>query len=198
MSKNKFLITQTLLQSWNYIYIKDSGYEDFLNTLQRKPIPPNQAMLDGRQFENMVSAYCNGAVLDEKHKWAKVIKEVGEIVKGSAFQVKLSKDVNINGVDFVLYGILDNLKCGEIIDTKFSKTYKMNKYLESPQHPMYFELCPEADKFTYLISNGKDVFKETYLRENTKSIITEIKLFMDFLDKNNLVRTYAELWKSKF
>jgi hypothetical protein len=155
-------------------------------------------MLDGRQFENMVAAYCNGAVIDDKHKWAKSIKEVGEIVKDSAFQVKLSKEVNINGVDFVLYGILDNLKCGEIIDTKFSKTYKMNKYLDSPQHPMYFELCPEADKFTYLISNGKDVYKETYLRENTGSIITEIKLFMDFLDRNNLVKTYADMWRSKF
>ena len=198
MSKNKFLITQSLLSAWNYIYKTESGYEDFLTTLQRKPIPPTQAMLDGRQFENMVAAYCGGAVVDDKHKWAKGIKAVGEIVRGSVFQVKLYKDVTIDGIDFVLYGILDNLKCGEIIDTKFSKTYKVGKYLDSPQHPMYFELCPEAHKFTYLISNGKDVFREEYLRENTEPISKEISMFMKFLDENNLVDIYTELWKSKY
>lgn len=198
MSKNKFLMTQSLLGAWNYIYKTESGYEDFLTTLHRKPIKPTQAMLDGRQFESMVAAYCKGAEISEKHKWAKGIRGVGEIVKGSAFQVKLYKDMTINGVDFILYGILDNLKCGEIIDTKFSKTYKMNKYLDSPQHPMYFELCPEAHKFTYLISNGKDVLRETYLRENTEPISKEISMFMKFLDDNNLVNTYADLWRSKY
>lgn len=198
MSKNKFLMTQSLLSAWNYIYKVESGYEDFLTTLHRKPIPPTQAMLDGRQFENMVAAYCKGAKIPDKHKWAKGIKAVGEIVRGSAFQVKLYKDMRIDGVDFILYGILDNLKCGEIIDTKFSKKYKVGKYLDSPQHPMYFEICPEAYKFTYVISNGKDVFKETYLRENTEPISKEISMFMRFLEDNNLVNTYAELWRSKY
>lgn len=198
MSKNKFLVTQSLLSSWNWLYKLEDGYEDFIKTLKREPIQQNQAMLDGTQFENMVYAHCGGAELDEEHEWAEGIKQVSGIVIDGAYQVKLSKDIIINNVNFVLYGILDVLKAGQIYDIKFSKTYEYGKYLESPQHPMYFELCPEVNKFTYVISNGKEVYKEKYERYDTEPIEREIKLFMKFLDEKNLVKTYCENWQSKY
>lgn len=198
MNKNKFLITQTLLSSWNWIYKLEDGYEDFLKTLNKEAMQPNQAMLDGQQFENMVYAHCEGAVLDEAHKWAEGIKKVSEIVRNGAYQVKLSKPLIIDNIEFLLYGIFDVLKEGQIYDIKFSKTYSFGKYLDSPQHSMYFELCPEVNKFTYLISDGKELYKERYERYDTKPIELEIKQFMRFLEERNLVDTYCKKWQSKY
>ena len=198
MSRNKFLITQSLLSSYGWIFKTENGYEDFLDTLHRKRGKQTQAMIDGIQFENLVTEYCNGNLPEDGHKWENGIKGIGEIVKNGAFQVKSARNVTVNGVQFVLYGIFDVLKCGEIFDIKFSKTYSYGKYLDSPQHPMYFALCPEAVKFTYLISDGKYVYREPYLRENTQPIEKEISEFMQFLDERNLVRVYTENWKSKY
>lgn len=169
-----------------------------MKTLNREPIAPNQAILDGRMFENMVYACAEGQPPQADHKWYKAVCEAAEIVKGGAFQVKLYKDITINNVDFLLYGILDVLKAGSIQDLKLSKSYHQSKYLDSPQHPMYFELCPEAREFIYVVSDGKDIYKERYLREDTDSIEKEIKMFMDFLDERNLVKVYCDKWKSKF
>lgn len=198
MSKNKYLITQSLLSAFDWIFKREDGYEDFLKTLNYEKDPPNQRMLDGRQFESMVTAYANGAELDQTHKWSAGIKEIGDIVKGGQFQVKLSRDMNIEGVDFVLYGILDNLKCGTIYDIKFSKNHKYNKYFDSPQYPFYFKLCPEAKQFDYLVSDGKNTYRETYYPFDAPSIEYEITQFMNYLKVKNLLKIYIEKWESKY
>ena len=192
------LITQSLLSSWLYVYKTDDGYEKFIDSLHRKKQNPTTAMLDGIHFESMVNSVCNGQTMDKSHKWIKGIEQVVPIVKGDQQQVKVSKDVNINGVNFILYGILDFLKAGVIYDTKFSKTYSLNKYLDSPQHPMYFALVPEARRFEYIICNGIWVYRECYDKEDAIPIEEIIKNFMKFLDRYDLVKTYCENWRSKY
>ena len=198
MPKNKFLITQSLLSSWLYVYKTDTGYKDFLSALDRIQKPPTKAMLDGNHFEAMVNAVCDGQPIDQAHEWYKPITEVVDIVGGSQKQVRASKDIEIDGINFVLYGVLDFLKAGTIYDTKFSKTYAMGKYMESPQHPMYFELVPEAKRFEYVICDGSWVYREAYDREDVVPIQYTIKNFMDFLDRQNLVNRYCEKWRSKY
>lgn len=194
----KFLITHSLLSSFDWAFKKEDGLNEFINTLQRKPLKPTQAILDGRQFEDMVTAYANGAPLDESHKWADGIKEIGNECKGGVFQVKGSLDVVIDGVAFVLYGIADNIAAGVIRDIKFSKSYSFGKYARSTQHPMYFRLFPQANKFDYLIYNGKDVSRETYYPFDTPPIEDEIRVFMTALDRMGLVKTYTEYWRSQY
>lgn len=198
MSKNKYLITQSLLSAWNWIYKSDNGYEDFLKTLHRKKTKPNQAMLDGQQFENMVTAACEGASPPEGHKWEKGILGVTDYVRDGAFQVKLSRNMRVFNVNFVLYGILDVLKSGIIYDIKFSKTYHYGKYADSPQHPMYFALCPEARRFTYIISDGKEVYREPYRPDEVQPIEKEIAGFLAFLEMRRLSDVYFKNWKSKY
>ena len=198
MNENRFLITQSLLSSYGWIFKKENGYDDFLKALYRKKSRQTKAMLDGIHFENLVTEYCNGNPPEGGHKWENGVKGVGIIVKNGAFQVKAARNVTVNGVQFILYGILDVLRGGEIFDIKFSKTYSYGKYLDSPQHPMYLALCPEAVSFTYLISDGKDVCKEPYRRENVSPIENEIAEFMQFLDERNLVGVYVDKWRSKY
>ena len=72
-------------------------------------------------------------------------------------------------MDVVLYGRLDALKAGTIYDIKFSKGYERGKFYSSTQHPTYMLLIPEAQQFSYLVSNGMDVWTE----EDMKMLYTE-------------------------
>lgn len=195
---NKFLITQSLLSSWQYSFKTEDGYTDFLKTLKKEPFQPNKAMLEGIRFENCLNAVLNGAEIEPKHEWYKPITRLYKGLKGAQQQVRVDKDIQIDGINFVLYGKLDYLKAGVIYDTKYSKTYRVGKYLDSPQHPMYLALVPEAHTFKYFVCDGEDVYVETYRQDEVEPIERTIKNFMQFLDRMNLVNDYCDNWKSKY
>ena len=195
---SRFLITQSLLSSWLWSYKLEDGYDDFLKTLRREPIQQTKAMLEGIRFENCLNAVLDGAEIEPTHEWYKPITQLANELQGAQQQAALSKDVTIGGVGFVLYGKLDYLRAGIVYDTKYSKTYRVGKYLDSVQHPMYFALVPEAREFQYKICDGKYIYTETYRPDEVEPIERTIKHFMDFLDKQNLVKTYCEFWKSKY
>mgnify|MGYP000851683466 CR=1 FL=1 len=196
---NKFLVTQSLISSWQWSYKTDNGYEDFLKTLRREPIQPTKAMLAGQHFENVLNAALNGADIDPAHEWYKPITELYPTLFGAQQQVRLSRDMRVDGMNFVLYGVLDYLKAGVIYDTKYSKTYRsVGKYLDSPQHPMYFALVPEAYEFQYKICDGRYVYTEAYRPDEVEPIERTISQFMAFLDRQNLVSTFCEHWQSKY
>ena len=196
--RNRFLITQSLLSSWQWSYKMEDGYADFLKTLRKERTPQTRQMLDGIRFENVLNATLDGAEIDTTHEWYRPIKSLSRTLHGAQQQVRLSKDVRVGGINWVLYGVLDYLKAGVIYDTKFSKTYKVGKYRESPQHPMYLALVPEAYAFKYLICDGTYIYTETYRPDEVEPIERTIKQFMDFLDRQNLVEVFCENWKSKY
>ena len=212
----RYRITATLLNSWQYIwdckaYVfekedEEISYEDklaeaqekakqaFIDYLHRKPIPDNEAMKKGREYEDFV---CKG--YDEVFS---------PYVKNGAFQVKLTKDVNIDGVPITLYGILDVLKGGRIMDIKRVGRYQYPKYKTSHQHAMYLYLAPNAIDFTYLICDDgiesndaqkrKDAHKlEHYARENTEDIIKVCEEFIAWLKANDLFNVFIEKWQMK-
>lgn len=203
----RFMITHSLLSSWLHA-IKEDPYEDatterdnyaeFLDVLNRVQTPPTEAMQNGLDFEELVTSIANGAdyQADREHRWYDAASKVADIVRGGQFQVKAKKPVTVNGTDFLLYGRLDVLKAGDIDDIKFTKNYDRGKYFGSTQHPMYFELIPEASRFSYLISNGTDVWTETYTRQETRSIYPLIGDFADWLHDQGLFQIYAEKWEA--
>lgn len=196
-TSNRIRITQSLLSSWEWSYKKDDGYEDFLRTLNREKIPPTKAMLDGIRFENCLNSVLNGVPIPEDHEWFDPIMEMARELDGSQQQVTLFKEIEVDGQKILLHGVLDYLVAGHIYDCKFSKTYRLNKYLTSPQHPMYLELVPEAKDFTYIICDGDYVYREKYPRDIVPPIETEIKQFLDYLRKNNLFNIFEEKWSVK-
>lgn len=197
-----YLLTHSLLSSWLYA-MKDSPYEDatterdsyqeFLQALRREPGEQTEAMRNGIEFEDLVTDIVNGNA-DTGHKWYEAAAKVAGIVKGGWLQYKAKKEIVVSGIKFLLYGRLDVLKAGEIIDTKFSKGYERGKYISSTQHPTYLELIPEAERFTYLVSNGTEVWTETYRRDETPSIITIIEAFVEYLKSNGLWEVYTSHW----
>lgn len=225
---SRYLLTHSLLSSWLH-GIKENPFEDatterdayseFLDYLNKVETPPTEAMLNGMEFEKLVtdiatgrfvpefetdgtvnkSSYGNGELMgyDKYPRWYDAACKVADIVRGGQFLYKAKKIVTVGGIEFLLYGRLDVLKAGTIYDIKFTKNYDRGKYFGSTQHPMYLKLIPEAREFTYLISNGTDVWTETYTPTETRSIFPVISDFTDWLVDHDLWKIYAEKWEAK-
>lgn len=201
---DRCLVTHSLLYSWvrcispNPYESMDSvdPMEDMLTVLRREPTEPTQAMQNGIEFEDLVTDIVMGRA-DPEHKWFLAAGNVASRVKGGALQCKAAKPIEVDGVPLLLYGRLDCLKAGEIIDIKFSGVYERGKYLHFTQHPVYMELIPEAKQFTYVVSNGTNVWTETYRRDETRSVYPIIRNFLNWLDAMGLMEVYKEHWGSR-
>jgi hypothetical protein len=199
-----YLITHSLLSAWLYA-MRDNPYEDatterdyyqdFLRTLRKEPGEQTEAMLNGIAFEDLVTDIVNGDA-DTGHKWYEAACKVAQRVRGGQLQYKAKKEITVSGVTILLYGRLDVLKAGEIIDIKFSKSYDRGKYIDSTQHPTYMELIPEAYRFTYLVTNGSEVWTEAYRRDETPDIVPVIEGFLQYLREADLWEVFAANWKA--
>lgn len=192
MNQKKYLITPSLLNSWKYAISSKNEYgnlEDFKKVLSREPQETTETQQLGYDFEDfMIKNY--------------------EPTKNGCYQVKLYKDITTKTGTYALYGRLDCLKAGEIIDYKYKGSYDVGDFEDSYQHPVYFELCPEANKFEYLICNnyreGKNledlnIYHEVYLREDiTMDIGQEIDYFISWLKTVNLYNLYLKHWESVY
>ena len=201
----RYLMTHSLLSSWLYA-MKENPYEDasterdpyveFLQVLQREPTITTKAMQKGIDFEDLVTDIVNGTG-DPKNRWYDAAQKVAGYVRGGVLQYKARRIITVRDTELVLYGRLDCLKAGGIMDIKFSGSYDRGKYFDSTQHPTYFEIVPEAKSFTYLVSNGSEVWTERYYREESPSIIPTISDFLEWLDALGLAPLYKEKWLAR-
>ncbi len=229
----RYLITQSLLSAWMYVYDCFDGYEDsamdaFLHTLRREPEDlddeQRQRIQNGIEFERLVtdiatgrfvpefctdgtankSSYGDGELMgyDKYPKWHRGASEIAAFLKGAQFQVKVSREIQVAGITFLVYGILDALREGVISDVKFkNKSFGSldlaGNYLNSPQHPLYFFMVPEARLFRYMVSDGQDLYIEQYEPEDCPSAADLILQFVQFLKANNLLDTYLQYWQAR-
>lgn len=200
----RYLITKSLLSSWAYMFDCREGSEEdakeaFLFALRREKTEPSDAIQNGIEFENEVYSVVAGAKRAPHHKWENGIQAVASEIKGAALQVRVSREIEVRGMTFFAYGILDALKAGTISDVKFkNKPFKdlelAGTYLNDPQHPMYFYLVPEAHEFQYLVSDGDELYKERYTPEDTRPISSFIAEFIDSISSMGLLDLYKEKW----
>jgi hypothetical protein len=115
---------------------------------------------------------------------------------GARQQVTLFAETQIQNQTFLLHGVLDYLREGHIWDCKFTKNYHLNKYFweGTSQTSMYLALVPEAQDFTYIVSDGKWVYRERYPRDIVPPVENYVKNFMRFLKQHGLWEVYAEKW----
>ena len=207
----RYLITQSLLSSWLYVFdcfegCEDSAMDAFLHTLRREPedldAEQRQRIQNGHDFENEVYKEASGQLRAPHPKWERGICEIAYFLKGAQFQVTASREIEVDGITFLVYGILDALREGTIYDVKFkNKSFGSldlaGDYLNSPQHPLYFYLVPEARQFRYMVSDGQDLYMEQYEPEDCLSAADLILQFVQFLKANNLMDTYLEHWQAR-
>lgn len=192
----KVRVTKSLVDSWLWSFRKEDGYADFIKTLNREKTPPTESMLMGTAYENMLNNVLNGEPIYMDNKYYDVLIEMAYELQGSAQQVNLYADTIVDGQPTLLHGVLDYLIAGHIYDCKFSKTYHLNKYLweYTAQTGMYLALVPEAKDFTYIITDGKYVYRERYPREIVPPVEYTISNFYKFLKTHGLWDTFNEKW----
>ena len=122
---SRYLMTQSLLSSWAYAFDcsesnAEEAKESFVRALKREPSPANQAMSDGLAFEREVYAAAAGVKRDPHPQWESGIQKVATIIKGAPTQVKASREIEVGGYTFLVYGILDALKAGTTLQATTS------------------------------------------------------------------------------
>lgn len=202
-----YLMTQSLISSWNYLHqcreeSQESAYNDFLNTLNRIPKETTPEMQNGIDFENEVYKAAAGIPRSAHHKWENGINAVATLIKGAPVQVTAQRELTIGSMNLLVYGVLDALKAGTIFDVKFSNkgfgsAELAGKYLDSPQHPTYFFIVPEAQEFKYLVSDGEDLYTECYTRKNSRPFEDIAKEFLESLEAMKLLDIYKSKWVAK-
>jgi len=183
----KYLLTPSLLNSYAY-YIQDEykspqeSRADFLKTLSREKFKPNEAMKKGNAFENEVFGYCS---LDKELPIVSPMTEIGDIVKGGLWEQSVKKEIKVGNQEFLLYGRTDVIKRNTIYDIKFTGNYELGKFLDSSQHLIYL-YCTGLPNFSYLISDGKDWWREDYHNHDQveDQIKSKIADFMSYLDND--------------
>ena len=202
-----YLITQSLIGSWNYMMscreeCQEDAYNDFLNTLNRIPKEATLEIQNGIDFENEVYKAAAGIPRAAHPKWEPGINAVATFIKGAPVQIKAQRELSLGSMNLLVYGIMDALKAGIIYDVKFSNkgfgsAELAGKYLDSPQHPAYFYIEPEAREFQYLVSDGVDLYTETYTRANSRPFKEIAEEFLASLDAMNLLSIYKEKWAAR-
>lgn len=200
----RYLMTHSLLYAWIYA-MKENPFEDatserdpmgeFMQVLRREPTETNEAMQNGIDFENLVTDIIHNCG-DRSDKWWDAAVKVADEIRDSQLQIRASSVITVDGIELVLYGRLDALKAGTVFDIKFSKSYDRGKYFGSTQHPVYLKIVPEATQFVYIVSNGTEVWHETYRREETEDIVPIIRDFFSWLQANDLFELYKEKWQA--
>lgn len=200
---------------------------DFLRTLSREKFEPNEAMQRGIDFENDILDACNnnlvanyskieprfvelvlenGVVLTRNMKertimqqYVDCVENVANVVKGGLWQEPVKKELKIGNQEFLLYGRTDVIKRDTIYDIKFTSKYELGKFLDSSQHLIYL-YCSDLPNFSYLISDGKDWWREDY--HNHAGVEGEIKSkvseFLDYLEGDKEAKEmFLAKWVSK-
>lgn len=203
---------------------QEEAYADFLNTLNRIPKETTPEMQNGIEFENLVYSIANGTFQPQKvptgetaramgdtvifekteyPKWYEGANAVATLIKGAPVQVKAQRELTIGSMELLVYGIMDALKAGIIYDVKFSNkgfgsAELAGKYFDSPQHPAYFFIEPEAREFVYVVSDGTDIYTEHYTPKTSRAFPQIAQEFLAFLDAAKLTDVYREKWETKY
>lgn len=186
----KHLITPSLINSFQW-YLKESfakteaeQRQEFLQTLRREKTATTEAQQRGLDFENDIWNLCNDGFNSPKDELENNVQfAIANIVQGGLWQQSVKKDLKVGNHDFLLYGRTDVIKRDTVFDIKFTSNYELGKFQDSSQHLIYF-YCSDLPKFSYLISDGKDWWREDYF--NHAGVEGEIKSkvseFLDYLE----------------
>lgn len=197
----RYLLTQSLLSSWQY-GLDTGDLSEFGEALRRIPKTQTEAMRKGDEWESLVVyAMDHDQNPGIPGAWWDCALSAAAETAGSAQQVKLYEQIQIDDITFLLHGRLDALLAGEIIDYKYKEgyakyPYRTDRFKDSPQAPMYFALCPEATRFKYLIFDGQDLYREKYSRDDVEPIETIIRGFVRWLDAAGLMDEYKTYWRA--
>jgi len=187
----RYLITPTLINSWLY-YMNSEEPDDasILATIRKVKFEATPAMEAGNKFEADVFAWVDGHRVELMDDYWACVEEVSAEVPGGVRQLKVSKEINVDGQAYLLYGKVDHLAGPVASDVKWTGTYEFPKFKDTAQHPIYLECLETVPMFRYLISDGRRVYEERYLRQECPPASQLVR------DMVGHLRQWPEAWKA--
>ena len=188
------LITPSVLASLDWLKNcptswKVKAYTDMRGALLRRYFS-TKATEQGIAFENAIYHLLGKGDVQEVGN--PTVDHFLRVCKGGNFQAKYSKPIEVDGVEYTLYGKFDVDLKDKIIDIKTTAKYRKGKYLSTPQHLIYclmsgkkefeYHICEwekDEEGKTKIDSKGNyfpgPVFEEKYTVSDFKELELEIK-----------------------
>lgn len=220
------LITATILSSYKWMQTapvswKDRATTDFMAKLKREDkFEPTPEITRGINFERLICDRCNTMELEPFIRNVRLqmeedlinvsdeyLQHLDKLAKffynkcrGGEQQVKLTRDIEVEGEVFTLFGYADIVFPNKLIlDIKTCTKYKEEKYTNSIQHSIY-QYCSGIKNFQYIIADfkGSVLPQQFHIVDATCTdlqivenvLIARIKEMVHWLKANNLYSTY--------
>ena len=210
-------ITPSLYSAWWYWYntdfsvyadpdeARDAARQDYLNSLARVPREPTEAMLRGREFEDLVRSYLDSQtpiepiVRGPDAPAPETLLNRGDYDRAREFAEILTPKClwqvpcKTECAGVILYGIADAANRGTVYDIKRKSSYDCPAYYDSIQHLVYMRGL-NLESFKYLISTSGDTFGEDYQRDDAL-LESRVRGFLSHLEHDPDAK---KLWEANW
>jgi len=169
----------TLLNLFDYY---QKGYiekAEFLNRINRVPLPPTESQARGSSFEEAVIKGVNEESFDTE-----IISKVRALLPRPMLKTQVYCEYQLENV--LLYGYIDVIGKTLAVDIKTTNSYQPGRFANSHQNFYLPALRSKGIRtLRYVITDFQDVYQENYDQTIDFAVQkTQIKLFCNFLEEH--------------
>jgi len=169
----------TLLNLFDYY---QKGYiekAEFLNRINRVPLPPTESQAKGSSFEEAVIKGVNEESFDTE-----IISKVRALLPRPMLKTQVYCEYQLENV--LLYGYIDVIGKTLAVDIKTTNSYQPGRFAHSHQNFYLPALRSKGIRtLRYVITDFQDVYQENYDQTIDFAVQkTQIKLFCNFLEEH--------------
>lgn len=193
----KYQVYPSLLNAFHQFLV--DGYVDFptlIDRINRVQTPTTEKQQRGLEFEDVIMKACQGVVFD--HGFSPSL--VTEICRELPDSFIAQHYVSFQHKDIRVYGYIDVMGAGRIIDLKTTANYTFPKYLHDHQTLYLYAMKGQgARQQEYLITDFRNVYKETYSIESYdfSGLISEVEHFAQFLEEHRHLITDRKVFNQQ-
>ena len=153
--------------------------QDFLNRINRVPMPQTEAQAKGSSFEEAVIKGVNEEAFDPE-----ILDKVRALLPRPMMKTQVYCEHQLDNV--LLYGYVDVIGKTLAVDIKTTSSYQEGRFAHSHQNFYLPALRSKGIRtLRYVITDFQDVYQENYDQTIDFSVQEiQIKLFCDFLEEH--------------
>ena len=179
MTPVNYNLYPTLLNLFDYY---QKGYiekAEFLNRINRVPLPPTESQARGSSFEEAVIKGVNEESFDTE-----IISKVRALLPRPMLKTQVYCEYQLENV--LLYGYIDVIGKTLAVDIKTTNSYQPGRFAHSHQNFYLPALRSKGIRtLRYVITDFQDVYQENYDQTIDFAVQkTQIKLFCNFLEEH--------------
>lgn len=179
MAPVNYNLYPTLLNLFDYY---QKGYiekAEFLNRINRVPLPPTESQARGSSFEEAVIKGVNEESFDTE-----IISKVRALLPRPMLKTQVYCEYQLENV--LLYGYIDVIGKTLAVDIKTTNSYQPGRFANSHQNFYLPALRSKGIRtLRYVITDFQDVYQENYDQTIDFAVQkTQIKLFCNFLEEH--------------